>query len=119
MLTRDKILYWFLVPIVCAIIPELFSWKVLARLNDWIPKNECPNVPIELSITSPGNNAQIPYIPYAEASLSNQVTTVRLNTDFVVKLSRELTSAQTVGFVYRFQTEPITMYISQNIVRQV
>lgn len=64
MSTKEKLLYWFAIPLIAALIPVLFGWQTLASLNGWIPADECPGKPIKLSITSPVNDLQLKYNDY-------------------------------------------------------
>ncbi len=90
--TKDKIIYWGIIPLIAAFIPIIFGWQSIARLNGWIPLTECPNSPLEVSIISPGNEVQVPVV--------DRVTGFELyNTSIIVEPSREIDDEINIGLL--------------------
>ena len=67
MTKTEKLMFMVVIPLLSATIPVLFGWQTLANLNGWIPKGECPNAPLGVSISSPGNGVTVPYTHYGKS----------------------------------------------------
>ncbi|RBW64443.1 hypothetical protein DS893_14530 [Vibrionales bacterium C3R12] len=76
MTKSEKFIFWAFIPLLSAAIPVLFGWQVLAELNGWIPRGECPTIPLKVSISSPGNGVKVPYLNYGDSFALNTTTMV-------------------------------------------
>jgi len=64
------------------------DWQATAKAKGWIPNSACPALPVVLDISSPGSNATI----------ENEYGV--LHTDVIVRSSRPLPEAESVGIVF-------------------
>jgi hypothetical protein len=68
------------------------SWQKSARLAVWLPSSECPAYPLELKISSPGDNAVIP---------SGSSSGTWLRTIIVISSTRTIPGKSAVGVVLK------------------
>jgi hypothetical protein len=76
------------------------SWKAPARQAAWLPPNECPAYPMEMKLTSPGNNAVV--------SMKSRETW--FDTPVVVTSTRPLPEKSNIGVVFK-PTESPNYYV--------
>ncbi len=98
MRTKEKLLYWFAIPLISALIPVLFGWQTLAKLNGWIPEEECPGKPIKLTITSPVDGLSLDYANYGEQK--------EFFSSFVVKASHPIAKDWYLGILSKSNNTP-------------
>lgn len=72
------------------------SWKPPARQAAWLPPNECPAYPLEIKITSPGNNAVV----------SMRSNDTWFDTPIIVTGTRPLPDKSNIGVVFKPANSP-------------
>jgi hypothetical protein len=72
-------------------------WEPIARKDDWVPKNECPAFPMDMKLTSPGDNSVVKIDPTFD---------YRLPTTLVIALNRPLPEKSSLGIIAKPSNEP-------------
>jgi hypothetical protein len=70
----------------------MVDWEDTARQQGWVPKGECPAVPVSLTISSPGDQAIVNISPGTDATSTDA--------DLVVRSSYPIIETMDLGVVY-------------------
>lgn len=84
------------------------DWKTTAEKEGWLPKLECPSYPVELKISSPGNQSTITF--------DNAYSRKFLETNLIVQSSRPILNSTSIGVIIKDINNPNYYVIFPNLI---